>query len=478
MQNSCISSSDIGNPCQSMSLFGSVFVEGHEAKVVCPIKTSSVLYGEGTREVVWSLSERILCQNSHPTLPQCDGINMYQWWCICFFLHVFCPVFFVSETIRCRFWASRGIRCQTAHEAELPRKHCSAPGEVIHLASIWKISAKFSPKSCEQLWSKQKNWKKNVWKNSRNRNQKVFDKLVRKIPSRVHTGVDIRHLARDDGQAPRPCQVKTSSRRCVKINADRCCKHVLFLYKLFFRWPKFINIRCVNDIIWYLRMLDFRKSSCSMKLQWDRWGLDKAMMAKQFSSMLHVATASGIQTKLGQQKSGENTKTHKKQLMFSDIACILCILFVFCFVRPHHCSQLHKSIPELQDLGKSVSGSRTVASVRTAWIHRNPLEFLESSRGFTLRFHTDLGCGGLHISCTTWSIKILSKNKKHVFSLHVSCTCWDGIWFTASVVAHGWLPIQWTPQGTQNHVSQFGTCFHGFQTFFQARRAWKVSAVT
>lgn len=222
-----------------------------------------------------------------------------------------------------------------------------------------------------------------------------------------------------------------------------------------------------------------------MKLQWDRWGLDKAMMAKQFSSMLHVATASRDPNETWTAKVGKtqkNTKIHLRFFINKHVFCLyfMCFVFLFCFlVRPHHCSQLHKSIPELLDLRKSVSGSRTVASVRTAWIHRNPLEFLESSRGFTLRFHTDLGCGGLHISCTTWSIKILSKNKKHVFSLHVSCTCWDGIWFTASVVAHGWLPIQWTPhRGTQNHVSQFGTCFHGFQTFFQARRAWKVSAVT
>lgn len=152
-----------------------------------------------------------------------------------------------------------------------------------------------------------------------------------------------------------------------------------------------------------------------MKLQWDRWGLDKAMMAKQFSSMLHVATASRDPNETWTAKVGKtqkNTKIHLNFFINKHVFCLyfMCFVFLFCFlVRPHHCSQLHKSIPELLDLRKSVSGSRTVASVRTAWIHRNPLEFLESSRGFTLRFHTDLGCGGLHISCTTWSIKT-SKN--------------------------------------------------------------------
>lgn len=206
------------------------------------------------------------------------------------------------------------------------------------------------------------------------------------------------------------------------------------------------------------------------------------MMAKQFSSMLHVATASRDPNETWTAKVGKtqkNTKIHLRFFINKHVFCLyfMCFVFLFCFlVRPHHCSQLHKSIPELLDLRKSVSGSRTVASVRTVaphesieihWNFWNPPE--DSLFGSTLIWAA--------VAFTYPAQLGVSKLRKtfHVAPLHVShvsCTCWDGIWFTASVVAHGWLPIQWTPhRGTQNHVSQFGTCFHGFQTFFQARRA-------
>lgn len=179
----------------------------------------------------------------------------------------------------------------------------------------------------------------------------------------------------------------------------------------------------------------------------------------------------GIQTKLGQQKSGKHkkkkTKIHLRFFINKHVFCLyfMCFVFLFCFlVRPHHCSQLHKSIPELLDLRKSVSGSRTVASVRTAWIHRNPLEFLESSRGFTLRFHTDLGCGGLHISCTTWSIKT-SKNFPRCtvarFPRELHLLGWDLVHCKCSCTRVAPNPMDASPRNSKPRFAIWHMLAHG-----------------
>lgn len=157
-----------------------------------------------------------------------DGVSVS----FCMF---FCPVFFVSETIRCRFWASRGIRCQTANEAELPRKHCSAPGEVIHLASD---NRRFRRSFLQKLWTIVVQTKKTEKK------KKEIEKLVRKTAWQLHTGVDIRHLARDDGQAPRPCQVS---------------QHVSHLLIVIHLYVVFLdcNIDDINSQIWDALMISY-----------------------------------------------------------------------------------------------------------------------------------------------------------------------------------------------------------------------------
>lgn len=254
MPNSCISSSDIGNPCQSMSLFGSVFVEGHEAKVVCPIKTSSVLYGEGTREV-WSSSERIFGQNSHPTLPWCDGNNMYQWccimmlscnddfwWCIVFFLHDFCSVFFVLK------WFAVVSELPVAYGAKQPTKQ-NCPGSIaVHpeRSYIWHLRFRQS-----FLWKK-------LWKIVQ-KSKKITEIVVKNCsePRQLHTGVDIRHLARDDWQAPRPYKkgskvpsIYTTSHLWRKENQIKMLQIWINLYVVYrlYRWNSFKDIRCINDI--------------------------------------------------------------------------------------------------------------------------------------------------------------------------------------------------------------------------------------